>query len=96
LTHRERHLEEEIMPGVSHTEVRELDRRTSDGIDVQLLWNPRTDRVSIAVEDGRSGEQFEVAVAASEALTAFHHPYAYAARRTLRSHYRRPHHYTQL
>jgi hypothetical protein len=89
-------LEEEIMLTGSETELRELDRRTSDGIDVQLLWNPRTDRVSIAVEDGRSGERFEVAVAASEALTAFHHPYAYAARRTVRSHSPRPHTYTQL
>jgi hypothetical protein len=57
---------------------RELDRRTGDGIDVQLLWDPSTDQVSVAVTDTRSGEIFELPVAGSDALRAFHHPYAYA------------------
>jgi hypothetical protein len=37
---------------------RELDRRTSDGIDVRLLWDALTDRVSLALSDERSGESF--------------------------------------
>src|SRR5436305_8939733 len=57
--------------------IRELDHRTSDCIEVRLLWNSRTDAVSVAVEDGRSGEAFLVEVPGSDALYAFHHPYAY-------------------
>ena len=59
--------------------IRELDRRTSDDIEVRLLWNSRTNQVFIAVEDRRCGELFEVTVPASDALEAFHHPYAYGA-----------------
>ena len=31
------------------TPIRELDHRCTDGIDVRLLWNSYTDRVSVAV-----------------------------------------------
>jgi hypothetical protein len=58
--------------------IRELDRRISDGIEVVLLWNSRTNEVSVAVEDGRTGDAFEFDVQAQDALIAFHHPYAYA------------------
>lgn len=51
---------------------------TNDGIDVKLLWNPRTDAIVIAVEDERAGDSFELAVDAVDALDAFRHPYAYA------------------
>jgi hypothetical protein len=64
--------------------IRELDRRSSDGIDVQLLWNSVTDEVVVAVHDTRSDESFEVQVTASDALLAFHHPYVYANRPTTR------------
>ncbi len=60
-------------------EIRELDHRMSDGIDVWLLWNSRTNQVFVAVEDQRSGELFEVTVPRADALDAFHHPYAYGA-----------------
>jgi hypothetical protein len=83
------------MSNLTATAVRELDRRTGDRIDVQLLWNPQTDRVSIAVEDGRSGERFELAVNPTEALTAFHHPYAYAGYVTARPQPQRAHHFSQ-
>jgi hypothetical protein len=59
-------------------EVRELDRRTSDGIDVRLLWRPRTNRVSVAVTDGRAGSSIEFEVDPAGALEALRHPYAYA------------------
>jgi hypothetical protein len=62
----------------SEKAIRELDRRTSDGIDVRLLWNPRTDQVVLAVHDARTVESFELQVPAADALFAFHHPYAYA------------------
>jgi len=58
--------------------IRELDRGTSDGIDVRLLWHSLTDQVVVAVNDTRSVESFELQVAADDALFAVHHPYAYA------------------
>jgi hypothetical protein len=57
--------------------IRELDHRRGDGIDVRLLWNSRTNRVSVAVEDERTGETFVLEVPAAEAREAFAHPYAY-------------------
>ena len=56
----------------------ELDHRTNDGIDVTLLWNPRTNHVFVVVEDQRSAESFELEVEAADALNAFRHPFAYA------------------
>jgi hypothetical protein len=61
----------------NHTS-RELDHRVSDGLDVKLLWNSLTDRVSVAVTDERTGEFFELDVDPEHALIAFYHPYAYA------------------
>lgn len=59
-------------------EVRELDHRTTDGTDVQLLWNSHTNRVWVVVADQRSGESFEFEIDSTDALDAFHHPYTYA------------------
>jgi hypothetical protein len=59
--------------------IRELDRRHNHGLDVQLIWEPQTDRVSVALIDEHSGESLAFEVDPSEALTAFHHPYAYAS-----------------
>ena len=58
---------------------RELAARESDGIRVLLLWHPREDAVTVAVEDARAGHAFELAVAVDRALDAFYHPVAYAA-----------------
>ena len=61
--------------------MRELDRRTSDGIDVRLLWRQVDGRVHVAVSDTKTGESFTVEVREGEnALKVFHHPYAYADR----------------
>jgi hypothetical protein len=62
----------------SHTPHRELDHRNGDGIDVTLLWDPHTDRVSVAVIDERTGEVLTFGVDGADALAAFQHPYAYA------------------
>jgi hypothetical protein len=56
---------------------RELDHRESDGIAVTLLWYDDTDRVVVRLVDSRTEEEFELEVAAREALDAFHHPHAY-------------------
>ena len=61
------------------TGTRELDFRSSDGLEVALLWQPETNRVSVSVFDSRSGDDFTLEVDPAEALDAFHHPYAHAA-----------------
>jgi hypothetical protein len=73
------------------TSIRELDHRRNDGIDATLLWDARTDRLSLAVVDEDSGESLTFGVDPTDALTAFHHPYAYAyaaGRRRVRSSWR--------
>jgi hypothetical protein len=60
--------------------IRELDSRISDGISVRLLWYPDNGRVSITVDDAKTGEAFELGVREGKrALDVYHHPYAYAA-----------------
>lgn len=61
------------------SERRELAHRTSDGIEVSLLWSKASDRITIAVVDTRSDEALEFEVDGGAALDAFNHPYAYAA-----------------
>jgi hypothetical protein len=58
--------------------VRELDCRCNDGFEVRLLWDSLTNSVSVSVKDTRDGESFAVDVAPSDALDAFHHPFAYS------------------
>jgi hypothetical protein len=67
--------------GTPEAVIRELDRRRSDGINVRLLWNQTDDQVVVAVSDAKTGDAFAIAVEPGEALTAFHHPYSYAASR---------------
>ena len=57
---------------------RELAHRTSDGIEVTLLWTKIGDRLSVLVDDWRSGEHFELEPARERALEVYYHPYAYA------------------
>jgi len=69
---------ESVMNALGEIGVRELDRRCHNGIDVRLLWNPRTNRLYVTVEDDVNGDSFEVGAPAAEALEVFRHPYAYA------------------
>jgi hypothetical protein len=62
---------------------RELDYRVNDGLEVRLLWHQETDRISVKVHDAKTGDDFDFEVDASDAMDAFHHPYAYAASRGL-------------
>jgi hypothetical protein len=65
---------------------RELDHRTSDGIEVRLLWRQRDNRLIVAVADGKTGERFTVDVREGQnALEVFHHPFAHAAELTRRA-----------
>jgi hypothetical protein len=64
----------------STTTVRELAHRRNDGLDIRLLWDSASDRVTVALHDGKTGEGFELEVGPDErALDVFHHPFAYAA-----------------
>jgi hypothetical protein len=63
----------------SHGFLKELDFRASNGLEVALLWQADDERLIVEVVDTRLGDAFRLAIAASEALDAFQHPYAYAA-----------------
>jgi hypothetical protein len=67
--------------GPPPTGVRELAQRLSGTAEVLLLWHPDGERVELAVRDLAAGTDFRIEVAPVDALDAFHHPYAYAARR---------------
>ncbi len=56
---------------------RELAHRSSNGIDVQLLWNPSTDSLVVDVRD-IAGSFLRVAAAPDKAFDVFNHPFAYA------------------
>ena len=60
------------------TGMRELDHRSSDDIEVTLLWSAGTNRVFVLVLEQRTEALFHFEVAPAAALDAFHHPYAYA------------------
>jgi hypothetical protein len=59
----------------------ELAQRENDGITVTLLWQRDADTLTVRVHDGRSGDSFDLAAQAPDAMDIFHHPYAYAATR---------------
>ena len=58
---------------------RELDRRTTDGLEVTLEWNPMTDALRIVVVD-RESQAVTFPVSAADASDAFVHPFIYAGR----------------
>jgi hypothetical protein len=73
------------MTASAATERRELAHRSTNGIDVTLLWLKSSNVVTIAVIDSHSGEELEFEVGGRFALDAFNHPYAYAATSRVRS-----------
>jgi hypothetical protein len=60
--------------------IRELAQRMSGTVEVLLLWDPELKRVELSVGDSATGGGFYVEVAPADAIDAFYHPYAYAAR----------------
>jgi hypothetical protein len=56
----------------------ELDARHAAGIDVELLWDPRTQGLSVVAHDAMSDETVTIFVEADQALEVFRHPFAYA------------------
>ena len=63
------------------TTTRELAQRLSGTTEVLLLWHPETHGVELSVRDVATGAGFHIDVRPDNAMDAFHHPYAYAARR---------------
>jgi hypothetical protein len=59
---------------------RELAQRRSGTVEVLLLWHPKGDRVELAVRDLATDASFHIDIAPGNAIDAFYHPYAYAAR----------------
>jgi hypothetical protein len=65
---------------IMYDTLRELDHRSSDRIDVWLLWREHDNKVLVSVADEKSGDQFTIEVRDGERpLDVFNHPYAYAA-----------------
>ena len=66
----------------SHSSDRhELAHRSSNGLDVSLVWARSTNTVSVCVYDEQFDEEFEIAVdPGTSPLAVFTHPFAYAAR----------------
>jgi hypothetical protein len=60
---------------------RELAQRMSGTVEVLLLWYPKIERVELSVGDLATGAGSHLEVAPGDAIDAFYHPYAYAARR---------------
>ena len=60
---------------------RELAQRLSGRVEVLLLWQPQADRVELSVHDLATDAGFQFEVPPANAIDAFYHPYAYAARR---------------
>jgi hypothetical protein len=74
------------MPTITEaTDWRELARRSGNGIDVALLWSKSSNRLKLSVFDTRFEEHLDLEVLAADALSAFKHPFAYAAWRGLDS-----------
>ena len=58
--------------------LRELAHRSSNGVDVTMLWDPATDQVHIAVVDFQVGDAFDVTVGDANPMDVYNHPYFYA------------------
>jgi hypothetical protein len=73
--------EETAMPRRAHTDSteRELAFRANDGVEVALLWCEGYEHLIVEFVDTKADDAFRFEVAPTEALDAFHHPYAYAA-----------------
>jgi hypothetical protein len=62
---------------MSYAVAKELAYRNQNGLEVTLLWDPRSNEVSVEVIDQLDDSGFRLPIAGHLALDAFHHPYAY-------------------
>ena len=66
------------MADAGHMKI-EFAQRENEGLRVTLFWHRDTDRLTVSVRDGRTGDAFDLEATASTAMDVFHHPFAYAA-----------------
>ena len=59
----------------------ELAHRTSNGLDVALLWSRHTGRLVVTVNDTHTDESFSLDAPSHRALDVYRHPFAYASLR---------------
>ncbi len=57
---------------------KELAKRETDGVVVSLQWRRADDKVTVVVDDTRTGERFSIPAWRENALEVFYHPFAYA------------------
>ena len=57
---------------------KELARRQNDGVVVSLLWRRSDDRLTVVVDNTRTGETIRLPARRENALEVFYHPFAYA------------------
>jgi hypothetical protein len=71
--------EETSMPKLSTHAGRELAHRSSDGLDVTLVWvhEDGEDKAVVCVCDRREGAYFEIPAETHLAPEVYHHPFAY-------------------
>ena len=69
----------------------ELASRSSDGLDVRLVWANRDgrDEVVVRVTDFRDGDYLEIPAEPARALDVYYHPFAYRDASTVDEHSRR-------
>ena len=61
-------------------DLHELAHRSSNGLDVTLLWARSTNTASVHVYDEQTSDEFELVVEpGTSPLAIFHHPFAHAA-----------------
>jgi hypothetical protein len=75
---------------ITRTARRELARRQAGGLEITLFWDTLGNRTSIDVHHTATGETVSFRVPPARALDAFHHPFAYLARKTARPPRRAP------
>ena len=61
-----------------HAAVKELAYRNQNGLEVTLLWDSRSNEVSVEAVDQLDDSGFRLPIPGHLALDAFNHPYAYA------------------
>ena len=59
---------------------KELARRQNDGVVVSLLWHRANDKLTVTVDDTRTGERLRLPAGRENALEVFYHPFAYASK----------------
>jgi hypothetical protein len=69
---------------ITRTARRELTKRQNGGLEITLFWDTSDNSTSIDLHHTATGETISFRVPSAHALDAFHHPFAYLARKSAR------------